>query len=89
MILERFADLGLIEPIGSMLRTSDLTRVVQIMRLRRDLGLNLMGAAIALDLVAEIAQLKAQIQALPNVSEKAPVFKAGDDSERSVQLRHF
>lgn len=68
MILERFADLGLIEPIGSMLRTSDLTRVVQIMRLRRDLGLNLMGAAIALDLVAEIAQLKAQIQALQKLS---------------------
>ena len=63
-ILERFADLGLIEPVESMLRTSDLTRVMQIMRLRRDLGVNLVGAAIVLDMAAEIAQLKAQIKAL-------------------------
>ena len=63
-ILERFADLGLIEPVESMLPLSDLTRVMQIMRLRRDLGLNLMGAAIALEMAAEIAQLKAQIRAL-------------------------
>ncbi len=64
VILERFADLGLIEPVESMLRLSDLTRVTQIMRLRRDLGLNLVGAAIVLDMAAEIAQLKAQIKAL-------------------------
>lgn len=64
VILERFADLGLIEPIESMLRLSDLTRVTQIIRLRRDLGLNLVGAAIVLDMAAEIAQLKAQIKAL-------------------------
>ena len=63
-ILERFADLGLIEPVESMLRLSDLTRVVQVMRLRRDLGLNLVGAALVLDMAAEIAQLKAQINAL-------------------------
>lgn len=62
-ILERFADLGLIEPVESMLRLSDLTRVMQIMRLRRDLGVNLIGAAIILDLTAENAQLKAQVRA--------------------------
>ena len=63
-VLERFADLGLIDPVESMLQLSDLTRVVQIMRLRRDLGLNIMGAAIALEMATEIAQLKAQIRAL-------------------------
>lgn len=62
--LKSFADLGLIEPVGSMLRISDLTRVLQIMRLRRDLGVNLVGASIILDMATEIAQLKAQIQAL-------------------------
>ncbi|MDJ0692195.1 MAG: chaperone modulator CbpM [Xenococcaceae cyanobacterium MO_188.B32] len=56
-VLERFADLGLIEPVESMLQLSDLTRVMQIMRLRRDLGLNLVGAAIALDMAVEIARL--------------------------------
>jgi MerR family transcriptional regulator/heat shock protein HspR/chaperone modulatory protein CbpM len=63
-ILERFAALGLIEPVESMLRLSDLTRVVQIMRLRRDLGLNLVGAAMVLDMATEIAQLRSQLQAL-------------------------
>ena len=47
-----------------MLRVSDLTRIMQIMRLRRDLGLNLVGAAIVLDMAAEIAQLKAHLRAL-------------------------
>lgn len=63
-ILERFVDLGLIEPVESMLRLSDLTRVMQVIRLRRDLGVNLVGAAMILDMAAEIAQLKAQIKAL-------------------------
>lgn len=62
-LIERFADLGLIEPIETMLRRQDLMRVVQIQRLRRDLGLNLIGAAMVLDLSAEIAQLKAQLRA--------------------------
>lgn len=55
--------MGLIEPVGSMLRRQDLVRVVKIMRLRRDLGLNLIGAAMVLDMAAEIAQLKAQLRA--------------------------
>lgn len=63
-ILERFAALGLIEPVESMLRLQDLTRVVQIIRLRRDLGLNLVGAAMVLDMATEIAQLRSQLQAL-------------------------
>lgn len=60
-LLERFVALGLIEPDGIMLRRQDLVRVVQIQRLRRDLGLNLIGAAMVLDMAAEIAQLKAQL----------------------------
>lgn len=63
-VVERFAVLGLIEPVGSMLRQQDLSRIVQIMRLRRDLGLNLAGAAMVLDLAQENAKLRAQVQAL-------------------------
>ncbi|PPS42827.1 chaperone modulator CbpM [Chroococcidiopsis sp. TS-821] len=62
-LLERFAALGLIEPTESMLRRQDLIRVVKIQRLRRDLGLNLVGAAMVLDMASEIAQLKAQLRA--------------------------
>lgn len=62
-IVERFASLGLIEPEGTMLRSRDVTRIAQIQRLRRDLGLNLVGASMVLDMAQEIAQLQAQLQA--------------------------
>ncbi len=62
-LLERFVSLGLIEPVGSMLHRQDLIRVVKLQRLRRDLGLNLVGAAMVLDMSEEIAQLKAQLRA--------------------------
>lgn len=62
-LIEQFVTLGLVEPIGTMLRRQDLVRVVKIQRLRRDLGLNLVGAAMVLDMAAEIAQLKAQLRA--------------------------
>ncbi|MBE9169411.1 hypothetical protein IQ238_18410 [Pleurocapsales cyanobacterium LEGE 06147] len=67
-LIERFVALGLIEPDGTMLRRQDLVRVVQIQRLRRDLGLNLIGAAMVLDMAAEIAQLKAQLNAYRTVN---------------------
>lgn len=66
-VLEGFVNLGLIEPVGVMLRSQDLLRVVQILRLRRDLGLNLVGAAMVLDMAAELAQLRAQLQAYRNM----------------------
>lgn len=62
-MVERFAALGLIEPIGSMLRSRDIGRISQIQRLRQDLGLNLVGAAMVLDMAQEIAQLRAQLKA--------------------------
>jgi hypothetical protein len=62
-LVERFVELGLIEPMGTMLRSRDITRIAQIQRLRRDLGINLVGAAIVLDMAQEIAQLRAQLQA--------------------------
>ncbi len=62
-LLQGFASLGLIEPVGSMLHCQDLIRVVKLQRLRRDLGLNWVGAAMVLDMATEIAQLKAQLDA--------------------------
>jgi MerR family transcriptional regulator/heat shock protein HspR/chaperone modulatory protein CbpM len=63
IVLERFVALGLIEPIGSMLHQRDIARIAQIQRLRQDLGLNLVGAAMVLDMAQEIAQLRSQLQA--------------------------
>ena len=69
-IIERFSSLGLIEPIETMLRPQDVTRIVQIIRLRQDLGLNLIGASMVLEMAQEIAQLKSQLEVLRKNSEQ-------------------
>jgi hypothetical protein len=62
--IHSFIRLGVIEPQGSMLRLEDTRRVIKIMRLRRDLGLNLIGAAMVLDLAEENYRLRSQLDAL-------------------------
>ena len=62
--IHSFVRLGVIEPEGSMLRLEDTLRVMKIMRLRRDLGLNLVGAAMVLELTEENHRLRSQIDAL-------------------------
>lgn len=61
-VVESFVQLGLIEPIGSMLLERHISRIAQIQRLRQDLGLNFVGAAMVLDMAQEIAQLRAQLK---------------------------
>ena len=68
-----YVELGLIEPIGSMLQPREIARIAQIRRLRQDLGLNLVGAAMVLDMAHEIAQLRAQLrvyQSHPSVEDE-------------------
>ena len=62
--IHSFIRLGVIEPQGSMLKLEDTRRVLKIMRLRRDLGLNLIGAAMVLDLAEENYRLRSQLDAL-------------------------
>jgi MerR HTH family regulatory protein len=57
-----YVELGVIEPIGHMLHSREIARIAQIQRLRQDLGLNLAGAAMVLDVAQEIAQLRAQLK---------------------------
>jgi len=64
IVIEQFVQVGLIEPIGSMLHAREIARIAQIQRLRQDLGLNLVGAAMVLDMAQEIAQLRARLKAL-------------------------
>ena len=63
-IVEQFVALGIIEPVESMLRLEDLDRIIRVFRLRRDLGLNLVGASMVLDMAQEIAELRSQIRTL-------------------------
>jgi chaperone modulatory protein CbpM len=61
-VVQVYVELGIIEPIGSMLHSHAIARIAQIQRLRRDLGLNLVGAAMVLDMTTEIAQLRAMVK---------------------------
>ena len=45
-----------------MLHFREIARIAQSQRLRQDLGLNLVGAAMVLDLAQEVAQLRAQLE---------------------------
>ena len=62
--IQNFISLGIIEPEGSMLKLEDTLRVIKIMRLRRDLGLNLIGASMVLELAEENHRLRSQLDAL-------------------------
>ncbi|MBG1263193.1 chaperone modulator CbpM [Nostoc commune] len=64
IVIEQYVQVGLIEPIGSMLRSREIARIAQIQRLRQDLGVNLVGAVMVLDMAQEIAQLRARLKAL-------------------------
>jgi MerR HTH family regulatory protein len=58
-----YIELGVIESTGSMLHPREISRIAQIQRLRQDLGLNLVGAAMVLDMAQEISRLRAQLKA--------------------------
>jgi hypothetical protein len=62
-VVKVYVELGVIEPNGIMLHSREITRIAQIQRLRQDLGLNLVGAAIVLDMAQEVAQLRARLKA--------------------------
>ena len=62
--IHSFVRLGIIEPEGSMLKLEDTLRLIKIMRLRKDLGLNAVGAAMVLELAEENQRLRSQLDAL-------------------------
>ena len=61
-LIEQYVALGLIEPVGIMFPRKEIVRIIRLHRLRRDLGLNLVGAAMVLDMADEIRQLKVQLK---------------------------
>ncbi len=62
-VVQVYVNLGVIESNGIMLHSREISRIAQIQRLRQDLGLNLVGAAIVLDMAQELAQLRARLKA--------------------------
>jgi chaperone modulatory protein CbpM len=57
---------GIIEPLGAepgiwRFRAISIRRVRSVQRLERDLGVNTAGAALALDLLSELAELRSRL----------------------------
>jgi chaperone modulatory protein CbpM len=66
VLVERFVEFGLVEPAertGAEIRldAASLPRLVAISRLRTDLGVNLHGVAVILDLVDRLAALQREL----------------------------
>ena len=66
VLIERFVEFGLVEPAertGAELRldAACLPRLITIARLRSDLGVNLHGVAVILDLVDRLAALEREL----------------------------
>jgi chaperone modulatory protein CbpM len=58
---------GIIEPEGNEIQSwrfsgANLVRVRSALRLQRDLGINLAGIGLALDLIEEVVNLRAQLR---------------------------
>jgi len=64
--VEKFLDFGLIEPSaktcsGPLFSASSVERLQRIVRLRRDLGVNLAGIAVILDMRERIVNLQTEL----------------------------
>lgn len=62
-LVRRLVALNVLESEQEQLHIREVTRLTQILRLRRDLGVNWVGAGMVLDMSQEIARLKARLQA--------------------------
>lgn len=62
-LVRRLVALNVLESEQEQLHIKEVTRLTQILRLRRDLGVNWIGAGMVLDMSQEIARLKARLQA--------------------------
>ncbi len=70
-LVEAMVEHGILEPVGQHRRhwyfpASSLRRTRVTLRLQRDLGVNMAGAALALDLLDRIAELERRTGATPS-----------------------
>lgn len=68
-VIVEMVEEGILEPIGDntarwCFKGSSLRRVTRVMHLQQDLGVNLAGAALAIDLLDRIEHLQARLRML-------------------------
>ncbi len=78
ILVERFVEFGLVEPIertGTEIRldAACLPRLIAISRLRADLGVNLHGVAVILDLVDRLVALQHELAWLRGGGQRTTV----------------
>lgn len=61
-IIQKLVEYGIVETGDRDLTVDQALRVLKVMRLRRNLGVNLPGAAIILELLERIEQLQAELR---------------------------
>ena len=57
-LVEVFADSGIVEIKDGYISSADLKRIYKVTRLRRSLGVNLVGASIIMELMERIEELE-------------------------------
>ena len=57
-LVKAFADSGIVEIKDGYIGSDDLKRIYKVMRLRRSLGVNLVGASIIMELMERIEELE-------------------------------
>ncbi len=63
-LLQKMGDLGIIDIRQNHIRTDQMGRIFKALRLRRALGINLMGAGVILDLLEEVEDLQNELEQL-------------------------
>ncbi len=63
-ILELYKDMGIIDIDKETIHYEDLRRLKKILRLKRNIGVNTVGATIIVDLLDKIEQMQDEIESL-------------------------
>ena len=63
-LVRRMSETGIVEIRSNRVRSDQISRIYKALRLQKNLGINLAGAGIILDLMEEMESLKDEIERL-------------------------
>lgn len=63
-LVHRMSEMGIVEMRKNRVRSDQIPRIYKALRLQQNLGINLAGAGIILDLMEEMESLKEEIERL-------------------------
>ncbi|MDO9574708.1 MAG: chaperone modulator CbpM [Candidatus Contubernalis sp.] len=63
-LIRKMSEMGIVEMRNNCVRSDQIARIYKAMRLRQNLGINLAGAGVILDLMEEMESLREEIKRL-------------------------